>query len=385
MADTIPRVTVGSPPRLSALPMAITSSPTWRSSDEPSSAGTRSSTSCTWITARSSSGELPDERGGVLAAVGQHDGDVADAADHVGVGEHEAVGAEDDARAGALEGALLAWCRWSRRRRPTAAPWRGSPGCRACPRSVVTGVTTGRSTGAEASSSRATVMPVATSAATSPPASAAERAPARRRSWCRLGGGCGAVADRRRGSTGRRRRAGHRGRRLGGRRRQGALAGVPSAGGAQVRGLWARWAASWLVRSARGRSVPMGPSSPRSPSVCHRGGARGLSAAFRVPGTKRAAVRRTEANPPKGRHPRWTRNTSGWPEGSARASRPPRSSPATGRGWRWPARSARLPGPAGVPRARPRSPHRPRRVGRLLRARAPPHPEAPPERRRGRR
>ena len=31
----------------------------------------------------------------------------------------------------------------------------------------------------------------------------------------------------------------------------------------------------------------------------------------------------------------------GWPEGSARASRPPRSSRATARGWRWPGRSAR--------------------------------------------
>ena len=36
----------------------------------------------------------------------------------------------------------------------------------------------------------------------------------------------------------------------------------------------------------------------------------------------------------------------------------------------------RLPGAGGVPRARPRQPHRPRRVGRLLRAGAPPDPQA---------
>ena len=53
-------------------------------------------------------GGAADQRGRVLAAVGEHDGDVADAADHVGVGEHEPVGAEDDAGAGALEEALRA-------------------------------------------------------------------------------------------------------------------------------------------------------------------------------------------------------------------------------------------------------------------------------------
>ena len=38
-------------------------------------------------------GRAADQRGGVLRAVGEHDGDVAEVADHVGVGEHEPVGA----------------------------------------------------------------------------------------------------------------------------------------------------------------------------------------------------------------------------------------------------------------------------------------------------
>ena len=80
MADTMPRVTVGSPPRLRALPMAMTSSPTCRSSDEPELGGHEvARRPATWMTAMSSSGELPTRRGRVLGAVGQHDGDVAEA------------------------------------------------------------------------------------------------------------------------------------------------------------------------------------------------------------------------------------------------------------------------------------------------------------------
>ncbi len=66
LAETMPRVTVGWPPRLSALPMAMTSSPTCRSSDEPSSAGIRSLTPSTCTTAMSSSGELPTRVAGCL-------------------------------------------------------------------------------------------------------------------------------------------------------------------------------------------------------------------------------------------------------------------------------------------------------------------------------
>src|SRR5918998_533683 len=59
VADTMPVVTLGWPPRLSALPMAITGSPTSRASDEPSSAGTISSAPSTLMTARSLDGSLP--------------------------------------------------------------------------------------------------------------------------------------------------------------------------------------------------------------------------------------------------------------------------------------------------------------------------------------
>ena len=59
VAEMMPSVTLGGPPRLSALPMATTSSPTRTSRDTPSSAGVRPLTSAIWISAMSSSGRLP--------------------------------------------------------------------------------------------------------------------------------------------------------------------------------------------------------------------------------------------------------------------------------------------------------------------------------------
>ena len=62
-ADTMPVVTLGASPRLSALPMATTSSPTCRSDDEPSSAAvTGSVSSSAFTSATSASGTEPSRR-----------------------------------------------------------------------------------------------------------------------------------------------------------------------------------------------------------------------------------------------------------------------------------------------------------------------------------
>ena len=58
-AETIPVVTDGRPPRLRALPMAITGSPTSRSADVPSVAGCSGAAPSTLMTARSLSDALP--------------------------------------------------------------------------------------------------------------------------------------------------------------------------------------------------------------------------------------------------------------------------------------------------------------------------------------
>ena len=58
-------------------------------------------------------GRGADQRGCVLAAVGEHHGDVADAADHVGVGEHEPVGADARCRTRRPRRCPPRWCRSS--------------------------------------------------------------------------------------------------------------------------------------------------------------------------------------------------------------------------------------------------------------------------------
>ena len=90
LADTIPLVTLGSPPRLRALPMATTGSPTSRLALEPSMAGVRSVRSA-WMRAMSSAVEAPTRVGLGRGAVVEADRDVAAGAlDDVGVGEDRA-------------------------------------------------------------------------------------------------------------------------------------------------------------------------------------------------------------------------------------------------------------------------------------------------------
>ena len=115
-------------------------------------------------------GRGADEGGGVLGAVAQDDGDVAEAGDDVGVGEDEAVLAAGRSRSPHPGRRRGTWSGSSRWRRPRAAPWRGCPGCRGRRPPVVTGVMTVASRVGAGSSSRATPTPVATRAATTAPA-----------------------------------------------------------------------------------------------------------------------------------------------------------------------------------------------------------------------
>ena len=205
------------------------------------------------------------------------------------------------------------------------------------PSLVVTGVTTGRSTEVDG------VVVEGDGDAGGhqrghEPAGQRRRAARPAGGWCRDGAGGVAGGGRRVDAAARRRRPGRRHRAAGppGGARRCDRPAAPSAGSG-LGGL-GRWP------SVGSRSVvPMGPSSPGRRRLPPRRRARSVSQA-RLQGSREpngAGVRRTGQHPPKGRPHRWTTNTSGWPEGSARASRPPRSSRATAPGWRWPARSAR--------------------------------------------
>ena len=99
----------------------------------------------------------------------------------------------------------------------------------------------------------------------------------------------------------------------------------------------------------------------------------------RFPGTKSGSPSVVLGTPPERQAPRtWTRirvdGTRALHEHPALHVLPERRR----RGGGGPQDLCGLPGQAGVPRARAVQPHRPRRVGRLLRAGASPDPEAPP-------
>ena len=367
--------------------MAITSSPTRRSSDEPSSAGTRSSTSSTWITARSSSGELPTRVAGcslpsdrttvmsptlpiTWALVSTRpsalrtmpgagaledalrrscrssrsvttDGctlarialDVERAVARGDRGEH---GPVDRGRGVVVEGDGDA--RWPRARRRGRRPARRAapPGGGSVPRRAPAGA--GR---------RAAAMPGGS--ATGPA-----------RGGRRLGGAAPPVG-RRRPPCGAARparvaRAGaHAGQRLGRARRPVGRLEVGRSHGS-------------ILASSAGRLPP-------------RGAGRSLSASLQaIPGTKSGSGSVEQGRPPERQAP---------PNGPGTRVDGPRAlheHPALHvlperrrRGGGGPEDLRDLPGAGGVPRARPREPHRPRRVGWLLGARATPDPQAPPD------
>ena len=99
-AEMIPRVTLGDAPRLSALPIATTSSPTRISDEFPSCAGVRLLAPCTRTNATSASGKLPIDVRGVLGAVVERDAHGLGSGHDVGVGEDVAIGADDHTGAG---------------------------------------------------------------------------------------------------------------------------------------------------------------------------------------------------------------------------------------------------------------------------------------------
>ena len=100
-AETMPVVTVGLPPRPRALPMATTSSPTRRASEEPSSAATRSLDALDPQHGHVVVGEGADQLGAHGRAVEEGHRDLVGALDDVGVGEDEPLGGVvDEAAAG---------------------------------------------------------------------------------------------------------------------------------------------------------------------------------------------------------------------------------------------------------------------------------------------
>ena len=338
--------------------MATTSSPTRRASDEPSSAGTRSVDAPAPGSMRDVVvGEAARPASPVLAAVGEHDGDVADAADHVGVGEDEAVGGEDDAGAGALEGARLRSCRSSRWRRPTAGPWRGSPGCRGLPSLVVAGGDAGPIGGRRASSSRRDVTPVADQRGDQPAGQGAEqRRPGA--GWCRAAAGVAAPDRRRREAAGgaragarparaaraaaaRQRCARRCGRRAGPTPAAVGLGGlVVAVGRLEVGGSHAPILAR-VAGLPRAKRRLTGTSQVRLQAVAREP----IGAALR---STRAAPRRKAGMP-------MDTDTSGWREGTARAPRP-RVLPERRRRRRdRPPDLCHLPGEGAVPRVRARA------------------------------
>ena len=343
----MPRVTVGSPPRLRALPIAMTSSPTWRSSEEPSSAGTRSSSrSCTWMSATSSSGTRPRGWRGCSLPSGSTT---------------------------VMSPMLpITWALVSTRPSalstiPEPAPSNG-PSCvvplvstattdgwtlariawmSSAPSLVVTGVMTGRSTevggvvverDGDARRHQGGDHGARQGAEERGPA----RAGARRRG---VGGGRrrGRVVER--AVAAGRPRPGRRHRRAGrpaGARRCGRRA-APRPAGARS----GRPGSAVALGRARHRWFPSPHPRRPEPAFASRGAQ--LTATSQVPAVPgslgnqtSSRLRTTRAAPPERQAPwRWTPDTSGWREGSARASHPPRSSRATVPGSRWPARSAR--------------------------------------------
>ena len=243
------------------------------------------------------------------------------------------------------------------------------------PSLVVTGVRTGRSTVVDASSSSATVTPVATSAATSPPATAPSTA-ARRALGAFGGTGGSSGPPSRTGSSGSTARSRRRVRSR--RRRARARPGLRSVRPRAATGRPARPAGSgWGRWARRTRWFPWSHLLP-GPDECHRGGAGRSQEGFRVLGNQSASgavvTGNTERQAPRMEH------EHAWMARGLCVSIPPSTFfPSDGVGRRGGQEDLRrLPREERVPRARPREPDRPRRLGRLLRAGASSHPQAPP-------